>query len=73
MGKVRVGTKYLYDPTLLDILDKPFNIKEGDIVKVVNLPGCPKANVMNHCYVNHLNGSFAGLVCCRSLTKLTTN
>jgi hypothetical protein len=44
-------------------------LKEGDIVKVVNLRGCPKANTMNHCHIATESGQFAGLVCCNSLTK----
>lgn len=67
MNKVRVGRLYKYVPVLMDRTDKPFNINEGDVVRVVNLPGCPKANTMGHCHVEHLCGKFAGLVCCNSL------
>lgn len=38
---------------------------------VVNLSGCPQANVMGHCHVQHLGGAFAGLVCTNSLQVLT--
>lgn len=69
MRKVRVGSQYIYRPVMIDKVDKPFNIKPGDTVKVVNLPGCPSANIMGHCHVNHLDGTFAGLVCVNSLKK----
>lgn len=65
--KVRVGKVYKYDPVLLDQLHPPHNVQVGDLVRVVNLPGCPRANTMGHCHVQHLDGRFAGLVCCNSL------
>jgi len=68
--KVRVGAKYVYHPVLLDRLDKPYNIKDGDLVKVVNLRGCPRSNTMGHAHVEHLDGKFGGLVCCNSLIPL---
>jgi hypothetical protein len=66
--RVRVNTVYIYHPNLLDRIDGRTNLKSGDQVRVVNLPGCPKANTMNHCYVADLNtGEFIGLVHCNSL------
>ena len=47
------------------------NIEANDIVRVVNLPSCPKANTMGHAHVEHLGGEFAGLVCTNSLVPLT--
>ena len=67
MKRVRVSSLYRYKPVLLDRGHPPYNVREGDIVRVVNLPGCPKAGTMGHCHVEHLNGDFAGLVCCNSL------
>jgi len=68
--KVKAGCYYQYDPVMLDIINPPFgNIKTGDIVQVVNLPGCPVANTMGHCHVK-LNGNFAGLICVNSLKNL---
>jgi hypothetical protein len=58
------------DPVLLDVIHPPYNVSKGNIVRVVNLPGCPRANTMGHCHVQHLDGSFAGLVCCNSLTEV---
>jgi hypothetical protein len=71
MKRVRVNSLYRYNPVFLDRSQPPYNIKEGDFVRVVNLPGCPKAGAMGHCHVQHLNGDFAGLVCCNSLDNLS--
>jgi hypothetical protein len=49
----------------------PVNMKAGDVVRVVNLPGCPRANTMGHCHVAHLDGTFAGLVCTSSLRPVS--
>ena len=70
MKRVHVNTLYRYKPVLLDRGHPPYNVREGDIVRVVNLPGCPKAGTMGHCHVEHPNGDFAGLVCCNSLEDL---
>jgi hypothetical protein len=38
------------------------------MVRVVNLPGCPRANTMGHCHVAcPETGRFIGLVCAASL------
>jgi hypothetical protein len=58
--KVRAGQTFIFCPVMLDKL-------EGDTVRVVNLPGCPRANTMGHAHVQHLDGTFAGLVCTNSL------
>ena len=69
--RVRVNSLYVYDPVLPDrMANLPIN--KGDIVRVVNLHGCPKANTMGQCYVadpdtNH----FLGMVCCNSLEPIT--
>lgn len=65
--KVRAGQIYRYHPVNLDLLHPPYSVKPGDLVRVVNLPGCPPANTMGHCHVEHLDGKFAGLVCTNSL------
>ena len=69
--RVRNGSLYRYVPVLIDRCNPPHDIEKHDIVRVVNLPGCPKANMMGHCHVQHLGGDFAGLVCCNSLVPLT--
>ena len=66
-NRVRVNAHYFYKPNLLDFVDGRTNLKDGEEVVVVNLYGAPKANTMGHCYVNRLDGSFAGLVHCNSL------
>jgi len=70
--RVRVNAKYRFDPVFLDRIDPPYGVdngilKVGDTVKVVNLPGCPKANTMGHAHIETENGEFAGLVSTNSL------
>ena len=73
-NKVRVNGIYVYDPVLLDQFDSRTPLRKGDTVKVVNLPGCPKANTMGHCHVvDPETGKFIGLVCCNSLVKATSD
>lgn len=61
--KVKANAIYRYNPVLLDQIDG-----RTDLVRVVNLPGCPRANTMGHCHVADPNsGQFIGLVCCNSL------
>lgn len=67
--KVRAGKQYLYVPCGWDIFDARTNLKPGDAVTVVKLPGCPPPNTMGHAHVNH-NGAFAGLVCTGSLQPM---
>ena len=70
-NKVRVGSKYKFEPVLFDRINPPAgNIKAGDVVKVVNLHGAPKANTMGMCYVNDLAGNFGGMVMTNSLVKI---
>ena len=71
MKRVRVGQLYTYHPVGWDVFDNKVTLQEGEIVKVVNLPGCPKANTMGHCHVQARvetgEWQFAGLVMCSSL------
>jgi hypothetical protein len=55
---------------MLDRIDGRTELVPGSIVKVVNMPGCPKANTMQHAHVEY-NGRFAGLVHTNSLHKLS--
>lgn len=67
--RVRVGSVYVYDPVLLDQTAKHLrHVEPGLLVRVVNMPGCPRANTMGHCFAEvALTGAFIGLVCCNSL------
>jgi hypothetical protein len=66
--RVKVGQVLIYHPNLLDAVDGRTGLKSGDAVKVVNLPGCPRANTMGHCHVADVNtGAFIGLVHTNSL------
>jgi hypothetical protein len=66
-NRVRAGRLYRYSPVAIDRLHSPYNVHNGDIVRVINLPGCPKANTMGHAHVLHLDRTFGGLVCTNSL------
>lgn len=70
-NRVRVNMLYRFEPVMIDALHPPVDCEPGQIVRVVNLPGCPRANTMGHCHVAHLGGQFAGLVCVNSLQVLT--
>lgn len=67
--RVKANSEYIYYPNALDRIDGRTSLMAGDIVVVVNLPGCPKANTMKHCHV-YKNGSFAGLVSTNSLYQM---
>jgi hypothetical protein len=64
--KVRANSEYLYYPNMLDKIDGRTSLVPGSVVKVVNMPGCPKANTMQHAHVEY-RGQFAGLVHTNSL------
>ena len=64
---VRAGSTYRFEALMIDVLHPPYDVREDDVVRVVNLDGCPKANTMGHAHVEHLDGTFGGLVCTRSL------
>jgi hypothetical protein len=65
--KVRAGQTCFFVANLLDRCDGRTDLTEGEEVRVVNLPGCPKANTMGHCHVERLDGAWGGLVHCNSL------
>jgi hypothetical protein len=65
--KVVAGRTYRYNPVGMDVWDARTDLQPGEFVRVVNLPGCPRANTMGHCHVHRLDGTFAGLVLCSSL------
>lgn len=71
MNRVRVGSRYVFEPVLFDRLNPPANIalEPGDVVTVINLHGAPPANAMGMCYVA-LDGTFAGMVCTNSLRTI---
>lgn len=70
--KVRAGSVYVYHPALIDAIDGRTSLVSGDVVRVVNLPGCPKANTMGHCHVADMTtGQFIGLVCTGSLHTMS--
>lgn len=69
--KVRAGSTYTYNPVLIDRTDPPYGKPQpGQLLRVVNLHGCPRANTMQHCHVvDAKTGDFVGLVHTSSLEK----
>ena len=67
--KVQANREYIYYPNLMDMIDGRTALVPGSIVTVMNLPGCPPANTMQHAHV-YYNGKFAGLVHVNSLHSL---
>ena len=64
--RVRANSFYVYVPCMLDVCDARTDLRNGDLVQVRNLPGCPPANTMRHAHV-FKDGKFAGLVSTSSL------
>jgi len=72
--KVKVGATYVYEPngwdTVMPVSNN--NLKSGQVVRVINLPGAPKANTMGQCYVaDVLTGQFLCMVSTVSLSSFT--
>lgn len=55
--RVRVNSIYRFNPNGWDRV-RPCGdlLKPGDLVRVVNLHGCPPANTMGQCYVRLVGG-----------------
>ena len=71
--KVRANSTYRFNPVPMDTINPAHQgLEKGDIVKVINKFGCPKANTMGQCYVEK-DGTFMGMVNTNSLEKLAEN
>ena len=73
--KVRVNSMYRYNPTGLDQFAPcgGNQLRLGQLVKVINLPGAPSANTMGQCYVADINtGKFLCMVSTGSLERVNT-
>lgn len=67
---VRVGSIYTFHPCMVDIIHCITDLRPGARVRVVNLPGAPKANTMGQCYVaDPETGQFIGMVSTSSLHR----
>jgi hypothetical protein len=70
--RVRTGGIYKYEPVPMDRLMPAGSdsLQEGDVVRVIQLPGAPKPNTMNHAHVERVSdGRFGGLVHTNSLVR----
>ena len=71
--KVRKGQVLVFNAAGWDRFDARANTPaDGTVVRVCAPPGCPGPNVMSHCFVETLGGSFIGLVSTASLSKGAT-
>jgi hypothetical protein len=71
MRRVRVGSRYTFQPVVLDqLMARPWFPTPGTRVVVIEMPGAPRANTMGHAYIATESGAFAGLVCTNSLVPL---
>lgn len=68
--KVRKGQVFKFKACGWDIADRKENTPaDGTIVRVCTPYGCPRPNVMGHCFVETMEGKFIGLVHTNSLEK----
>ena len=49
---IKANKKYIYDPVTLDIIDPRTDLKGGEVVTVVSLPGCPPPGTMSHAHID---------------------
>jgi len=68
--RVRLGSRYRYEPCVLDKLHVCSDARPGDIVQVCKPYGCPPPNTMGQCHVQTPEGKFLGLVSTASLTPV---
>ena len=70
LNKVRVNALYVYIPVALDEYDPRSDAVYGQLVRVTNQHGVPKANIMGHCHIEDAGtGKFLGMVHVNSLRK----
>jgi hypothetical protein len=71
MKRVRAGSVYTFQPVMMDIVwSRHHSATAGERVRVINLPGAPKANTMGQCHIeNAETGDFLGMVSVHSLTR----
>ncbi len=69
--RVRANSIYTFVPVLGDIaMPQHYTAVKGQRVRVVNLPGAPKANTMGQCNIADPDtGDLLGMVYCNSLVK----
>lgn len=67
MRRVTVGRTYQFSREGFDCLWSHCDAQEGQVVRVVNLPGAPRANTMGHCHIETVRGEFLGMCDVRSL------
>lgn len=69
--RVFANSTYIFRPCMMDIIwEQHHSAIEGQRVRVINLPGAPKANTMGQCHIEDaINREFLGMVSIHSLTR----
>lgn len=72
VARVRVNSVYTFIPGLVDLaLPQHYRARKGQRVRVIQLPGAPKANTMGHCHIEDADtGEFLGIVSTDSLVRV---
>lgn len=72
MTKVRANTVYRFIPNTLDrLMPEHYSATSGQLVRVINLPGAPKANTMGQAHIEDASTrEFLGMVSVHSLQPL---
>lgn len=71
MAKVRAGSIYTFHPVMMDVVwSQHHQASDGQLVRVINLPGAPKAKTMGQCHIEDASTrDFLGMVSIHSLRK----
>jgi hypothetical protein len=71
MRRVTVGKVYQFVPAGWDVMmPQHYSAHRGQMVRVVNLPGAPRANTMGQCHIaDSSTGEFLGMVSIHSLNS----
>ena len=74
MNRVTVGRVYQFRPNLFDeLMSEHYTAVPGQIVRVVNMPGCPPANTMGQCHIEDVETKeFLGMCTVNSLEEMKT-
>ncbi len=68
--KVSAGRTYVFHCAGFDLCWSHADVRQGQLVRVVNLPSAPRANTMGQCHIADLStGKLLGMVDTRSLSR----
>lgn len=69
--KVRANAVYTFHPVMMDVIwSQHHSAVDGQLVRVINLNGAPRANTMGQCHIESTDDrTFLGMVSTHSLVK----